>query len=168
MLVIMITEKRIDLGWRSTCFLFLKLFGGEMAGSQEYGSYKGHLSCSSKHEAGHLPDFKSGDGDCGCFMPWHQTGKFGFGGYLQAEGGVVVHAPKLEKMEIAGTLNIFVQNGEEMVGLSGKASCFIFDFECVFTYFCIKKLWWLKYAGSLGSSFKCMKMSQCTRIKPLV
>ena len=47
------------------CFLFLKLFGGGMAGRSEYGFYEGHLSGSSKHKAGHLPDFKSGGVDGG-------------------------------------------------------------------------------------------------------
>jgi hypothetical protein len=63
MLVILTTEKRIDLGWWPIYFLFLKLFGSGMALSPEYGSYKGHLSGSSKHEAVHWPVFKSGDGD---------------------------------------------------------------------------------------------------------
>jgi hypothetical protein len=49
-------------------FHFLKLFGGGMAGSPGCGFYKGYSSYSSKLKAGHLPVFKSGEGNCGRFM----------------------------------------------------------------------------------------------------
>jgi len=54
------------------CFLFLKLFGGGMAGSPEYGCYKGLLSGSSKQEAVHLPVLQAGGGDGGCFMRYRE------------------------------------------------------------------------------------------------